>query len=405
MNMFSMVRIYPHIKRCGLESEHVLSFDARGSPFECASTTAAIDVVMLQQVKTGIAHFHFPRLFTSMASLEMGTDKYKVLFKIGEGAQGIILKAELKAKPGEYVAVKKLRDSKDKNGLSIDTIREIYMLRELDHPNVIKILDIFGRSGVMHIIMPFAVGDLEQLIQNKEVLLTPAHIKQYMTMLLRGVQHLHHKYILHRDLKPANCLILTDNTLAISDFGMSREYGSPNRQLSWQACTIWYRSPELLLGASQYGTGLDQWSAGCIFAELLLRVPIFGGNDHTEIAQIGRIFRILGTPNFNPDSGTAKSEKIKTSAVYWKDYEMLPKFRKYEPNEQYPVDNLLKACSQNAKELFLGLCKYDPNKRLTATQALDHEYFQEQPEPTPVKLLPNPKSKSPSRSNTPQPNV
>jgi len=343
-----------------------------------------------------------------MAALEMGNDaNYKVLCKIGEGAQGIILKAVPKANPGQFVAVKKLRNAKDKNGISIDTIREITMLRELNHPNVINILDIFGKSQNLYIIMPFAIGDLEQLIQNKEVLLTPGHIKQYMTMLLRGIEYIHHKYILHRDLKPSNCLILGDNTLQISDFGMAREYGSPNRLLSWQACTIWYRSPELLLGATQYGPGLDQWSAGCIFAELLLRVPIFGGSDHTEIAQIGRIFRILGTPNFNPDSGSAKSDKIKSSAVYWKDYEMLPKFRKYEPNEPYPVDNLLKACGQSAKDLFLGFVRYDPNKRLTATQSLAHQYFNEAPEATPVEQLPNPKSKSPlaSKSTTPQPTV
>merc|ERR1719242_732523 len=331
-----------------------------------------------------------------MAALELGhLDNYMQIKKIGEGAQGIIIKAERKGRPGEFVAIKKLREKKtddkntESNGLSIDTIREIYMLREMNHPNVINILDIFGSAQSLYIIMPFAVGDLEQLIQNKDVLLTPGHIKQYMIMLLRGIEYIHHKYILHRDLKPSNCLILGDNTLQISDFGMAREYGSPNRLLSWQACTIWYRSPELLLGATQYGPGLDQWSAGCIFAELLLRVPIFGGSDHTEIAQMGRIFRILGTPNFNPDSGN-----MKDSAVYWKDYEMLPKFRKYEPNQPYPVDNLFKACSKSAKELFLGLCRYDPNKRLTAKQALAHTYFAEKPAPTPVNQLPSLLSKS-----------
>ena len=315
-----------------------------------------------------------------MAALEMGSEKYRVLGKIGEGAQGIILKAELKAHPGQYVAVKKLRHATDKNGISMDTIREIYMLRELEHPNVISILDIFGRAHSLYIIMPFAVGDLEQLIQNKEVLLTPGDIKQLMLMLLRGVEHLHHKFILHRDLKPSNCLVLADNTLKISDFGMAREFGSPSRLLSWQACTIWYRAPELLLGATNYAAGLDQWSAGCIFAELLLRVPIFGGSDHSELAQLGRIFRVLGTPKH----------------LHWKDHEMLPKFRRFEEVEPYPLDNLLKACAQSAKDLFASLCCYDPNKRLSATQALAHVHFAEVPAPTKVELLPNPKSKSKS---------
>ena len=330
-------------------------------------------------------------------------EKYKVLKKIGEGAQGIILKAELKDKPGSFVAVKKMRQlnrAETKNGISMDTIREIYMLRELDHENVISILDIFSKSGVLYIIMPFACGDLDELIRNKDIMLTPGHTKQYMLQLLKGCEYIHNKFILHRDLKPQNCLILSNSTLKISDFGLSREYGSPNRILSYQACTIWYRSPELLFGANYYGVGLDIWSIGCIFGELMLRCPVFGGNDNTEIAQIGRIFRILGTPNYSPQDLTSNDSDNKASQHpnYWKDYELLPKFRKYEPNESFPINNLFKAHSNAARDLFLNLCKYDPNKRLTTTQALKHEYFKENPKPTTMDKLPNPKSATNGKS-------
>eukprot|EP01084_Bolivina_argentea_P170921 296148_1 len=327
------------------------------------------------------------------AALEMGNDNYKLLGKIGEGGQGIIIKARRK-KDNEIVAIKKLRNASDSNGISMETIREIYMLRELQHENIIKIIDIFGQSDNLYIIMPFAIGDLENIIKNKDILLTSSHIKQYMKMLFSGVEYIHNKFILHRDLKPSNCLILPNNTLQISDFGLSREYGSPNRLLSYQACTIWYRSPELLFGTNYYSIGLDIWSVGCIFAELLLRIPIFGGNDNSEITQIGRIFRILGTPNDislltnASGSNNNNNNNNNNNGINWKDYELLPKFRKFEPNKQYPIDNLFKASSKNEKELFLNLCKYDPNQRLSATKALKHAYFKEKPAATPIHLLP-----------------
>ena len=250
--------------------------------------------------------------------------------------------------------------------------------------------------------MPFAVGDLEDLIKNECVILQTGDIKQYMIMLLLGIQYIHNKFILHRDLKPSNCLIFDDNSLKISDFGLSREYGSLYRQLSYQACTIWYRSPELLFGANNYSIGLDIWSVGCIFAELLLRTPIFNGIN--EIDQIGKIFRILGTPNYSSLTTTIddNNNNISQLSTYWKDYEMLPKFRRYEPNDPFPIDQLFKAQSFNAKQLFLSLCKYDPCKRLTATQALNHDYFTEHPLPTLIKLLPSPKQTK-SNSITPQP--
>ena len=335
-------------------------------------------------------------------STELAGDRYKVIKKIGEGGQGIILKAESKDKPGQFVAVKKMRNASDSNGISIDTIREIFTLRELNHENIIEILDIFSKSGNLYIIMPFAIGDLDELIRNKEILLKPAHVKGYMQQILRGMEYIHDKFILHRDMKPQNCLILSDSTLKISDFGLSREYGSPGRQLSYQACTIWYRSPELLFGANYYGPGLDMWSCGCIFAELLLRCAIFGGANNTDIAQLGRIYSVLGTPNYAPSdlvSDSNNENKIKSHINYWKDVELLPKYRRFEENDAYPIDNLFRASSKAAKDLFLNLCRYDPNKRYSATKSLKHEYFKEDPQPSPKHELPNPKSNKKDQKN------
>jgi cell division cycle 2-like protein len=116
-----------------------------------------------------------------------------------------------------------------------------------------------------------------------------------MQQLLRGVAHLHANWILHRDLKTSNLLISHRGILKIADFGLAREYGSPLKQYTQLVVTLWYRSPELLLGAKDYSTAIDMWSCGCIFAELMTQKALFPGK--SEIEQIKKIFQLLGTPN------------------------------------------------------------------------------------------------------------
>ena len=219
-------------------------------------------------------------------------------------------------------------------------------------------------------------GDLEELIRDQNIVLSEANIKSYMIMLLNGVNYIHSKYILHRDLKPSNCLINGNNELIISDFGLAREYGSINRPLSHQACTIWYRSPELLYGSTFYSIGLDIWSVGCIFAELITRVPIFPGKN--EIDQLIKIFRILGTPNI----------------IDWKNVILLPKYRKFNSSNKYDLKKIFKAANNNAINLFELFCKLNPNKRINTFDALKHEFFLENPKPTPINLLPRLNKKS-----------
>ncbi|CAI8043245.1 Cyclin-dependent kinase 7 [Geodia barretti] len=136
--------------------------------------------------------------------------------------------------------------------------------------------------------------DLEVIIRDSSILLTPGHVKAYAVMTLQGLEYLHNNWILHRDLKPNNLLLDRNGILKITDFGLAKPFGSPNRMLTHQVVTRWYRSPELLFGARLYGTGVDIWAVGCIIAELLLRVPFIPGD--TDLGQLTKIFEICGTP-------------------------------------------------------------------------------------------------------------
>lgn len=160
------------------------------------------------------------------------------------------------------VAVKKIKigsREEARDGINRTALREIKLLHELQHENVIGLLDVFGHRSNVSLVFDFMDTDLEVVIKDQKIILTPADIKAYTIMTLRGLEYLHINWILHRDLKPNNLLVNTNGILKIGDFGLAKFFGSPNRIYTHQVVTRWYRPPELLFGARQYGTGIDIW--------------------------------------------------------------------------------------------------------------------------------------------------
>jgi cyclin-dependent kinase 7 len=240
-------------------------------------------------------------------------------------------------------------------------MREIKLLCELDHGNVMPLYEVFSEGSSMYLVLKYMHTDLEAVIKDKERVLTPPLVRKYLRMTLQAVEYCHANYVLHRDLKPANLLLDQHDNLVLSDFGLAKVYGSPDRLLSPQACTRWYRAPELLFGSVQYGASADMWSVGCIFAELLLRVPLFAGE--SDLDQLSRIFACLGTPDLDED---------------WTGADALPQYVAFESRAGVSLESIFRGVSSSALDLLSRMLCLTPSSRISASEALRHVYLQEE---------------------------
>ncbi|KAI8997934.1 kinase-like domain-containing protein [Gaertneriomyces semiglobifer] len=301
--------------------------------------------------------------------------------KIGEGTFGVVT-IGIHKPTNRKVALKKLVLQANQQGLPVTSVREIAALKALDHPNVIKLLDIAVEKKptdranytipTFYMAFPYMTHDLAGLLQNAQVTLTPAQIKSYMHQLLNGVAYIHKKGIIHRDMKTANILIDDGGNLKIADLGLARAI---NKEFPMtpgsKVVTLWYRPPELLLDDSKdpvmYDTKVDMWGVGCIFVEMWDRCAPFRGATVMEIVSL--VWKLCGSPS---------EEWIRR----------LP--------ENPPIDMTVR-CERRIRERFERQLDYytiqlidqllviDPKKRLTAKEALEQTYFKVEP----VMAVPN----------------
>lgn len=301
-------------------------------------------------------------------------DRYLKREVLGEGTYGVVYKA-IDTKSGKVVAIKKIRIGKQKEGVNFTALREIKLLKELKDPSVIELIECFPHKGNLHLVFEFMETDLEAVIRDRNIFLSPADIKSYIQMTLKGLAFCHKKWVLHRDMKPNNLLIGPHGQLKLADFGLARIFGSPDRRFTHQVFARWYRAPELLFGARQYGPGVDVWAAACIFAELLLRRPFLQGN--SDIDQLGKIFAAFGTPK----------------PSQWPDMIYLPDYVEYQFVPGQPFKTLFPTATDDCLDLLSKMFTYDPKARISAQQALEHRYFSSGPPPTEPALLPRPPPK------------
>ncbi|XP_016380739.1 cyclin-dependent kinase 11B-like isoform X3 [Sinocyclocheilus rhinocerous] len=307
-------------------------------------------------------------------------EEFQCLNRIEEGTYGVVYRAKDK-KTDEIVALKRLKMEKEKEGFPITSLREINTILKAQHPNIVTVREIVVGSNMdkIYIVMNYVEHDLKSLMETMKQPFLPGEVKTLMIQLLRGVRHLHDNWILHRDLKTSNLLLSHKGILKIGDFGLAREYGSPLKPYTPVVVTLWYRSPDLLLGAKEYSTAVDMWSVGCIFGELLTQKPLFPGK--SEIDQINKVFKDLGSP----------SEKI------WPGYSEMPAVKKMTFTE-YPYNNLRKRfgalLSDQGFDLMNKFLTYCPAKRISADEALKHEYFRESPLPIEPSMFPTWPAKS-----------
>ena len=203
-------------------------------------------------------------------------DKYLKIEKLGEGTYGIVYKAQDK-QTGDIVALKRIRLDNENEGVPCTAIREISLLKELRHPNIVRLYDVMHQEKKLTLVFEYLDSDLKKFIDTNNGQLDAMTVKRMMLQLLRGVAYLHSRRVLHRDLKPQNLLINKRAELKIADFGLARTYGVPVRSYSSEVVTLWYRAPDVLLGSKQYTSSIDIWSVGCIFAEMVTGAPLFTG--------------------------------------------------------------------------------------------------------------------------------
>ncbi|KAN0088551.1 Protein kinase-like domain containing protein [Tylopilus felleus] len=303
--------------------------------------------------------------------------------KIGEGTYAVVYRGR-EASTSKKVAIKKIKVGQFKDGLDMSAVREVKYLRELHHQNIIELMDVFSSKTNLNLVLEFLDSDLEIIIKDRSLVFLPADIKSWMAMTFRGLEFCHRNFILHRDLKPNNLLIASDGQLKLADFGLARDFADPGYKMTCQVITRWYRPPELLFGCRYYGTAVDIWSVGCIFAELMLRTPYLPGE--SDMDQLKTIFRALGTPTEED----------------WPGHTKLPDYVPVGQFPRTPLRELFTAASGDALNLLSKCLMYEPRRRIGAREvcfslfenhvALHHPYFTSLPYPTHPSKLPKPAS-------------
>ncbi|KZV21102.1 putative serine/threonine-protein kinase [Dorcoceras hygrometricum] len=291
-------------------------------------------------------------------------DSFEKIDKIGQGTYSNVYKAR-DAISGKIVALKKVRfDNLEPESVRF-MAREILILRRLDHPNVVKLQGLVTSrmSCSLYLVFDYMEHDLAGLASSPGIKFTEPQVKCYMHQLLSGLEHCHNRHVLHRDIKGSNLLIDDGGVLKIADFGLASTFDPNSRQpMTSRVVTLWYRPPELLLGATEYGVGVDLWSAGCILAELFAGKPIMTGR--TEVEQLHRIFKLCGSP----------------SEEYWKK-SRLPHATIFKPQQSYKrcIKETFKDFPQSSLPLIDTLLSIDPSERQTATAELKSEFFLTRP--------------------------
>lgn len=302
--------------------------------------------------------------------------------RLGEGTYAVVFLGQVRARPTTLVAIKKIKVQREyREGMAPDAVRELRALQELRHPNVVSLLSVFSsKDQNLNLVLEYLPrGDLEDLIRDVDaVRYGAADVKAWMRMLVRAVAFCHDAFILHRDIKPNNLLIAADGEVKLADFGLARPLADPLQPMTHTVVTRWYRPPELLFGARHYGGCVDIWSVGCVFAELVNRVPYLAGA--SDVHQLALICQYVGTPAEDNWPGVSRLPS----------YALVPP----PPEPPHPVRGrdhytaLFGTLGADGVDLLMRTLVLDPRRRISARDMLRHPWWDAHPAPTRKEDLP-----------------
>ena len=276
---------------------------------------------------------------------------------IGKGAYGVVYKGTDK-QTGKTVAMKKIRLEMEDEGMPSTALREISLLKELQHPNVVGLCDVQQDNHKLYLIFEFLDKDLKRHIDSVSGHLSIEQVRSFSFQLVKGLSFCHSRGVMHRDLKPQNLLVTNQGRLKIADFGLARAFCPPIRPLTHEVVTLWYRPPEILLGSATYAPPVDMWAIGPIIVEMVTKRPMFPAD--CEIDMLYKIFRILGTPTESNWPGVTNLKDWNPAFPMW------PKIS---------LRSIAPQLDEQGLDLIQQTLNYDPKTRISAKASMEHPFF------------------------------
>uniref|UniRef100_A0A674P7F4 cyclin-dependent kinase n=1 Tax=Takifugu rubripes TaxID=31033 RepID=A0A674P7F4_TAKRU len=278
-------------------------------------------------------------------------ETYIKLDKLGEGTYATVYKGRSKL-TDNLVALKEIR-LEHEEGAPCTAIREVSLLKDLKHANIVTLHDIVHTDKSLTLVFEYLDKDLKQYMDDCGNILSMQNVKIFLFQILRGLAYCHRRKVLHRDLKPQNLLINDRGELKLADFGLARAKSVPTKTYSNEVVTLWYRPPDVLLGSSEYSTQIDMWGVGCIFYEMAAGRPLFPGSTEKKTTS-----QLLWQNNW---PGISSIDEFKSQ-----------KFPKYKPQ---PLINHAPRLDNDGIDLLMSFLKYESKKRISADEAMRQAYF------------------------------
>ncbi|XP_069116645.1 cyclin-dependent kinase-like 1 isoform X6 [Argopecten irradians] len=288
-------------------------------------------------------------------------EKYEKLTRIGEGSYGVVFKCRNK-ETGVIVAIKRFVESEDDPLIKKIAMREIRMLKQLKHPNLVNLIEVFRRKKRLHLVFEYVDHTVLHELDRYPRGVNEDLVKKIVSQTLEAVNYCHSRNCIHRDVKPENILLSTERQVKLCDFGFARVLTGPLDEYTDYVATRWYRAPELLVGDPKYGPPVDVWAIGCVFAELLSGQALWPGK--SDLDQIFLIKKTLG--DLIPTQKSAFS-----SNIFFQGLEI----PNVEPENYEPLENKFPRISSNALDFMKNCLKMDPAERMTCEELLQHKYL------------------------------